>query len=291
MEPKFYIREQNNKFGVMVKGDDATVRGKGPTSSYWATTEYEPDYRPVEEWALLPIYDRIELLSESDPVGSALYKVIQKGHIGLYYVTTYDRDLECRRFKGGKSGPEEIAFQYKSKYDADRRIGRDADRRIELEAVTFESRFDYYNNGMRIGRFLGQIVGFFEKAIGGFVLKPEHLDIETEPSMTGRIYRLRVKGKYGLLWVDGGYWAKKPIYDDIREVAEDVFIARLGGSYGVSQLGRQRFDPDITLLEATESWRKVRRCVRDLAGLKCDIGALEKEWQVGTAERWWLFGG
>ena len=289
MEPKFYIRQQNDQYGIMVKGHDATVRGKGPSSSYWATTEYEPDYRPVEEWALAPTFERIELCSESEPVGSALYKVVQGGQTGLYYVTTYDRDLEIRRLKDEASGQEAIAFQFRNRSDADRRIGRDAERRIELEVVSFEARYDYYNNGVRKGRFLGQIVGFFEKAIGGFVLQPNHPALELVQSLSGRICHLKVNGKLGLFWSDGGYWARRPIYDDIREVAADVFITKLEGSYEVFQLGRQRFDPDLSVVPATENWRQVKRGVRDLAGSKCDLSSVEKAWSVRSTGRWLFF--
>lgn len=290
MEPKFSIKQQDERYGVMLKGLDATVRGKGPSSSYWATTDYEPDYRPVEEWALAPSFERIELFSECELVGSALYKVFQEKQVGLYYVTTYDRDLECRRYKSSKSGQEEIAFQYKNKNDADRRIGRDAERRMELEVVNFEARYDYYNNGARKGRFLGQIVGFFEKAIGGFILQPNHPSLEMAPSMSGRICHLNAKGKQGLLWADGGYWARRPVYDEIREVAEDVFITKLGNNYEVFQLGRQRFDPDLSIVESTDNWRKVKRGIRSLTEAKCDLAPIERDWSIGTASRWWFFG-
>ncbi len=264
------IVEQGGKYGLMITGEAFTGRKEEEYDYDSGRTYYRGIYETQAEWALKPEFDKIENFTSLD--SRPFFRVYQHGKFGLYYLFYYaakDKLVTSQDKKSGLYNVHRIAVVGTKHIEFEH---------IEFESVDFSSRHEY---------------SVADTAIGGFILQPQHNTLEIEPDKEKYCFHIMVGAKHGLL-SGRGYWGKNPIYDDIKKVAEDIFIFKLSNKYEVMRIKNFRAahltDNKNSIMVISRNWNKVKQSVLSSADCNDELEKIEREWQIKAKKRWSLFG-
>jgi hypothetical protein len=97
---------------------------------------------------------------------------------------------------------------------------------------------------------------------GGFIIAPQPDPIILKPDEKKYLFEVTVGAKHGIL-SGRSYWARKPVYDDIARLSEDVYLLRKEGTCELASIARlwdteANLSRDIIVIAGPGNWSDVK---------------------------------